>query len=201
METIETEKKTGTPPGKTKIINAMRALLEDRGLYSITISDIAVTAGVTEGLIYKYFKDKRDLLNYVLKEHYEVFLVQIKRDLKGVEGALNKLRKIIWSSIERYANHRVFARIILLEVRNSEAYFKSEAYELVREFNRIVLDIIEQGIKNKEIRSGLSASYIRNAIFGTIEHSCLNRVLFNETVSTDETADHITDLIFNGIKT
>lgn len=189
-----------SPPGKLKIINAMRSLLEERTFESLTISEIAVTAGVTEGLIYKYFKDKRDLLHHVLKEHYELFLVQIDRDLQGMDGALNKLKKIIWSSIERYANHRVFARIILLEVRNSEEYFQSEAYGLVRQFNRIIIDIINEGIACGEIREDLPASYIRNAIFGTIEHSCLNRVIFNEKVSTNEAARLITDLIFNGIK-
>lgn len=189
-----------SPPGKLKIINAMRTLLEDRTFESLTISEIAVTAGVTEGLIYKYFKDKRDLLHHVLKEHYQQFLIQIERDLQGIDGALNKLKKIIWSSIERYANHRVFARIILLEVRNSEEYFQSEAYELVRQFNRIIIDIINEGITDGEIRGDLPAGYIRNAIFGTIEHSCLNRVIFNEPVSTNDTAKLITDLLFNGIK-
>jgi AcrR family transcriptional regulator len=189
-----------SPPGKLKIINAMRTLLEDRTFESITISEIAVTAGITEGLIYKYFKDKRDLLHHVLREHYEQFLVQIDRDLQGIDGALNKLKKIIWSCIERYANHRVFARIILLEVRNSEEYFKSDAYGLVRQFNRIIIDIINEGITNREIRENIPASYIRNAIFGTIEHSCLNRAIFNEKVSTNEAAKAITDLLFSGIK-
>jgi AcrR family transcriptional regulator len=189
-----------SPPGKLKIIDAMRTLLEERTFESLTISDIAVTAGVTEGLIYKYFKDKRDLLHHVLKEHYDHFLVQIDRDLQGIDGALNKLRKIIWSSIERYANHRVFARIILLEVRNSEEYFRSEAYGLVRQFNRILLDIIKEGIASGEIRDTLPPAYIRNAIFGTIEHSCLNRAIFNEPVSTNDAARIITDLLLNGIK-
>ena len=189
-----------SPPGKLKIINAMRILLDDRTFESLTISEIAVTAGVTEGLIYKYFKDKRDVLHHVLKEHYEHFLVQIDRDLQGIDGALNKLKKIIWSSIERYANHRVFARIILLEVRNSEEYFHSEAYALVRQFNRIILDIIKEGIASGEIRENLPPAYIRNAIFGTIEHSCLNRAIFNEPVSTNEAARIITELLFNGIK-
>ncbi len=191
---------TTSPPGKLKIINAMRTLLEDRTFESLTISEIAVTAGVTEGLIYKYFKDKRDLLHHVLTEHYQLFLVQIERDLQGIDGALNKLKKIIWSSIERYANHRVFARIILLEVRNSEEYFQSEAYGLVRQFNHIIIDIINEGIAAGDIREDLPAGYIRNAIFGTIEHSCLNRVIFNETVSTNDAAKLITDLLFNGIK-
>jgi len=189
-----------SPPGKLKIINAMRTLLDDRTFESLTISEIAVTAGVTEGLIYKYFKDKRDVLHHVLREHYEQFLVQIDRDLQGIDGALNKLKKIIWSSIERYANHRVFARIILLEVRNSEEYFQSEAYALVRQFNRIIIDIIKEGVASGEIRDNLPPAYIRNAIFGTIEHSCLNRAIFNEPVSTNEAARIITELLFNGIK-
>jgi len=188
------------PPGKLKIINAMRTLLDDRTFESLTISEIAAAAGVTEGLIYKYFKDKRDLLHHVLKEHYEHFLVQLDRDLQGIDGALNKLKKIIWSSIERYANHRVFARIILLEVRNSEEYFRSEAYALVRKYNRILIDIINEGIADGEIRDSLPPAYIRNAIFGAIEHSCLNRAIFNEPVSTNEVARIITDLLFHGIK-
>lgn len=188
------------PPGKLKIIDAMRTLLDDRTFESLTISEIAASAGVTEGLIYKYFKDKRDLLHHVLKEHYEHFLVQLDRDLQGIDGALNKLKKIIWSSIERYANHRVFARIILLEVRNSEEYFRSEAYALVRQYNRIIIDIINEGIANGEIRDTLPPASIRNAMFGAIEHSCLNRAIFNEPVSTNETAQVITELLFHGIK-
>ena len=194
------DKTTSSPPGKLKIVQAMRTLLEERTFESITIAEIAVTAGVTEGLIYKYFKDRRDLLHHVLKEHYEMFLAQIDRDLQGIDGALNKLKKIIWSCIERYANHRVFARIILLEVRNSEAYFQSEAYGLVRQFNRLIIGIINEGIAKGEIRDNLPPSYIRNAIFGTIEHSCLNRAIFNEPVSTNDAAKLITDLIFDGIK-
>ncbi len=188
------------PPGKHKIIQALRRLLEERAFETITIAEIATGAGVTEGLIYKYFKDRRDLLHQVLKEHYEQFLAQIDSDLQGVDGALNKLQKIIWSCIERYANHKVFARIILLEVRNSEKYFESEAYQLVREFNRLIIGIIKDGMDAGEIRDDLPPAYIRNAIFGTIEHSCLNRVIFNEPVSTSATAHVITDLIFNGIR-
>lgn len=194
------EEKATSPPGKLKIANAMRTLLEDRTFESITIAEIAGTAGVTEGLIYKYFKDRRDLLHHVLKEYYQLFLRQLDRDLQGIDGALNKLKKLIWSSIEGYATHRVFARIVLLEVRNSEGYFQSEAYDLVKQFNRIIIGVINEGIESGEIRSDLPPASIRDAIFGTIEHSCLNRVIFNEPLSTSEVARIVTDLIFRGIR-
>ena len=178
----------------------MRNLLEDRNFASITISDIAVTAGVTEGLIYKYFKDKRELLHHVLKEYYEYFLCLIHRDLEGVSGALNKLHKVIWISIDRYATHRVFARIILLEVRNAEEYFHSEAYGLVRQFNKLLLEIIKEGMASGEIRGDIAPSLACHAIFGTIEHACIKRVIFNEKVSVNETADQICHLILKGIQ-
>lgn len=175
-------------------------MLEDHPFESITIADIAQTAGVTEGLIYKYFKNRREVLHHVLKEHYEQFLVQIDRDLQGIDGALNKLKKIIWSSIERYANHRVFARIIMLEVRNSEMYFESEAYGLVQQFNRLIISIIQEGMREGEIRDDLAPGAIRNAMFGAIEHSCLNRAIFNESISTADTAKVVTDMLFHGIR-
>ena len=187
------------PPGKQKIAQAMRDLLEERAFETITIAKIAAKAGVTEGLLYKYFRDKRDLLHHVLEGHYEEFIAGLERDLQGIDGALNKLRKIIWVSIERYANHKVFARIIMLETRNSAKYFDTQAYALVRQFIGIVDDVIKEGIDAGDIRADLPPAFIRNAIFGAIEHSCLRRVIFNEAVSTNETASVIADLIFNGI--
>ena len=193
------EKSVSIPPGKQKIVQALRDLLEERAFETITIAEIAAAAGVTEGLLYKYFRGKRDLLHHALQEHYATFIVGIERDLQGIDGALNKLRKIVWVSIERYASHKVFARIIMLETRNSAKYFESEAYALVRRFSGIVDSVIKEGIAAGEIRAGLPPAFIRNAIFGAIEHSCLRRVIFNEAVSTNETAKIIADLIFNGI--
>jgi len=91
------------PPGRIKIVNALRTLLEKDEFHSITTAQIAKTAGVTEGLIYKYFNDKKDLLYQILKEYFEEFQKKIERDLGGLENSLDKLRMIILSStVEQY---------------------------------------------------------------------------------------------------
>jgi len=178
----------------------MRFLLEDSDFNSITTDQIAKTAGVAEGLIYKHFKDKKHLLYQVVKEHFESYYNRINMDLKGIEGSVNKLRKIIWSSIDSYANHRVFARIILLEVRNSPDYFNSEAYSLVKKYNALILDIIQEGINKQDIREDVEPGFIRDMIFGSIEHACLNYALFNQRVSTDHVAENLCRLIITGIE-
>ncbi|RLB16548.1 MAG: TetR/AcrR family transcriptional regulator, partial [Deltaproteobacteria bacterium] len=123
------------PPGRIRIANALRLLLDKKDFGSITTTEIAETAGVTEALIYKYFKDKRDLLYQVLREYMEHYDPRIKTDVRGIKGALNKLRKLMWSHLNVYAKDRVFAKILLLQVRSFSDYSTSEPYMLVKRFS------------------------------------------------------------------
>ena len=93
-ESVKGDAKT-YPPGRIKIAEALRSLLEQKEFNAITTAEIARSAGVTEALIYKYFKDKRDLLHQVLVEYLEQYHVRVREDLRGIQGALNKLRKLI----------------------------------------------------------------------------------------------------------
>ena len=52
---------------KERIIKAAYELFSTDGYYSTVTSDIAKAAGVSTGIVYGYFKDKRDILFYVIK--------------------------------------------------------------------------------------------------------------------------------------
>lgn len=188
------------PPGRIKIAKAFLELLETKEFQAITTAEIARKAGVTEALIYKYFEDKRGLLHQVLKEYLEEFLIQFQRDLKGIKGVLNKLRKLIWSHIHVYANNRVFARILFVEVRNHLDYYKSETYELVKQYSKILLDLIEEGVREGEIRDDIPPKLIRQVIFGSIEHVCLTGVIFKREISPDDLTEDLCKFIFSGIE-
>jgi len=188
------------PPGRIKITQALKLLLERKEFGAVTTAEIAKQAGVTEALIYKYFKDKRDLLHQVLREYLEQYQVQVENDLKGIKGALNKLRKLIWSHINVYATNRVFAKILLLEVRSHPDYYKSETYDLVKIYSDTVLRIIEEGIRNREIREDLDPKLIRLGIIGSIEQVCLSGVVFDREISPDDITENLCEFIFKGIE-
>jgi AcrR family transcriptional regulator len=199
-DTAKNFKEKPLPPGRIKIAQALKALLEKKEFGAITTAEIAKHAGVTEALIYKYFKDKRDLLHQVLSEYLEQYRTQVTLDLKGIKGTLNKLRKLIWSHINVYATNRVFARILLIEVRNYPDYYKSETYELVKEYSDVLLKIIEEGILNRTIRKDLPAKLIRHSILGSIEQVCLTGITFGKDIDSDELTDQICEIIFKGIE-
>jgi TetR/AcrR family fatty acid metabolism transcriptional regulator len=198
--TAKIAKARPSPPGRLKIVASLKTLLAEKDFGAITTAEIAKTAGVTEALIYKYFKDKRDLLHQILSEYLEQYRAQITYDLKGIKGAFNKLRKLIWSHINVYATNRVFAKILLIEVRNYPDYYKSETYERVREYSDIVLSILEEGIRNKEIRDDISPKLMRHGILGSIEQICLSGITFGREIDPDDLTEQLCEFIFKGIK-
>ena len=188
------------PPGRVKIMKALSALMIKRDFHSITTAEIAATAEVAEALIYKYFKDKKDLLHQVLSELFAEFNAVLESEIYAAEGSVTKLRILIHKSLEHYAANRVFAKILFLEVRSSPRFFESDAYESVKVYAREILKIINAGIETGELRRGVDPITLRKVILGSIEHACLGEVIFGRELDIEAVTDQIVDIVFEGAK-
>ena len=187
-------------PGRIKIANAVKKLLWEKSYSHITWGEIARTAGVSEALIYQHFGDREGLLCGVIGELLEEYILAQRQALQGTYGALNKLRRLIWSHLNQYNQDRVFAKILLLEIRGIPRFFESEAYQVIQEYGTIILEIIKEGVYNHEIRDDVQPEHIRQVILGTIEHLCMPKIVFNREFSSDELTDEACRIIFPGIQ-
>jgi len=194
------DRSTHYPAGHIKVREALISLLKVKDFNSITWAEIAQTAGVNEALIYKYFRSKRGLLHTVLHEYLEDFLEGLDYSLKGIKGSLNKLRKIAWYQIDLYNREHVFSKILLIEVRNNKAYFQSKTYDSVRRFSRRILDIIDEGIQNGEIRDDIPPKHIRQIFLGAIEHVCLPSVIYDRDLAPDAATESVCNILFDGLR-
>ncbi len=137
------------PAGGIKIAEAFKQLLDGKDFSDITIEDIVNTSGMNAALIYKYYGDKRGLLHQLLSEGFDRYLAGLERELKGIKGALNKLRKIVWIHVSLIKENRVLGRILLLEARSHQSFFASDGYQKIRQYNAIIRGIIEEGISRR----------------------------------------------------
>jgi len=71
------------------------ALFSERGYFQTTIEDISNKIGVGKGLIYRYFKDKNDVLFCALRAVLEKYKKENVLDLLGTLGPLAALRRIL----------------------------------------------------------------------------------------------------------
>ena len=191
--------KSTDAPGKLKLIEALKYLLDSKDFNSITTAEIAKTAGTNEALIYFHFQDKRDLLHQVLKEYLEEHQTLIDAELKKINGAREKLKKLIWLSFDTWNKNRTYAKIILIEVRSFSGYFESESYLIVRNYSKKICDILEEGIANGEIRGDIPIGILRSIIVGAIEHYVLPAIIFNRKLVPKECAEHLYKLLLEGV--
>lgn len=190
-----------TPRGKIKLAIALEELLEKKSFNSITTAEISRKSKVNESLIYRYFKDKRGLLLFLLAEHQKKSLQQFYSDLVVITGAVNKLKHLIWRTLDNWNNDRVHAKILLIEVRNFKGYYKSETYLIVKEYCQLIRSLIMEGINSGEIREDVSPWFLMQIFLGSIEHVVLPSLIFDKTYDVDQFAENIYRIIFNGILT
>ena len=187
------------PPGKLKLIEALKFLLEKKDFNSITTAEIAKTAGTNEALIYFHFQDKRDLLHQVLLEYLQEHEAMINLSLKKISDPMEKLKKLIWLSLDIWNKNRIYAKIILIEVRSFPGYFQSDSYLVVRQYAKLISEIMKEGVAKCQIRDDISIQFMRNVLVGAIEHYILPCIIFNREISSKESSEHLYKLFVEGI--
>src|SRR5947207_10103315 len=60
------------------ILDAAKGAFADKGFEGTSIADIARIAQISDGLVYRYFRNKRELLYEVLRQFYERILLDLE---------------------------------------------------------------------------------------------------------------------------
>lgn len=143
-------------PDNTKydrILDALQKLLEQKDIQTISVSEIAQTAGIGKGSIYYYFPSKDAILEALVERDYE----------KPLETAKNLAHQTDVSPFTRMAMIFQACRNSSLEFRirrntsapmsAPEQSFIHQKYlnHLISELKPALTDIIRQGIDNGEI--------------------------------------------------
>ena len=74
---------------KNKIINAGYELFSEVGYYGTNTAEIAKRAGVSTGIVYGYFSDKRDIMICVLEIYLDTVVAPLLRFFDKLKAPLN----------------------------------------------------------------------------------------------------------------
>ena len=196
-------KRGKTPQARNKrqlILKVATEVFAEHGFQETTISQIARKANIAEGSIYDYFENKEDLLFSIPEERMENFLSTLRAHLKGIKGALPKLRKIIWYQLDFYENNQDYTRTLLLDLRQHPRFNRSKAYGMIRQYSKIILEIIEKGKKEGEIRENVDPYHLRDLLLGSLEHFSIRGSIMGKFPNLAAASDDFYDLIISGVQ-
>lgn len=86
-------------PKYMQIIDAAVIVIAENGYHQAQVSKIAKQAGVADGTIYLYFKNKEDILISLFKEKMGQFIEQMNEEMAATNSATEKLSLFIKSTL------------------------------------------------------------------------------------------------------
>jgi len=186
---------------KRKIMTAAIEVIGAKGFKEAKIAEIAEKAGVGDATIYEYFKNKEDLLLEIPIDFTKDMLKEIDWHMMGINGAFNKLRKFIWWWFHYIETNPGYAAIILLELKTSKKFMRTDGYESAKVFYGIIVDIIKAGKEEGIIKESINTYLARSIIIGTLEHNIIRWLLKERNYSLLSIADELVEMFIDFLKT
>jgi AcrR family transcriptional regulator len=172
----------------------------EKGFQGAAVSEIAARVGVVEGLVFRYFPTKRDLLNEVLRALYEPLIADVGEGFACITGLRGRLRFIVWRHLRFYTETPAFARLILHEVRTSPGYATSQLHDFNVRYTDFLRQTLRQAVVDGELAAELDYELIRSMVYGGLEHLMWPVLYGKSRVDVERLADRFTDQILHGLE-
>ncbi|MGE5841265.1 MAG: TetR/AcrR family transcriptional regulator [Deltaproteobacteria bacterium] len=185
---------------RESIIQAAIEVFSKKGFQAAGISEIAQRASVADGTIYQYFKNKEDLFFSIPVEKTNEFRSKVELHLKGISGALNKLRKFVWYFLYFFKTNPEYGRLLMLEMRVSKSFVKTKTYDFLKQSVSSVMDIISEGQKEGVIRTDVDIYLLRHLILGILEHMVTRWLLKDGKYDLIEHHQEVSLLLIEGLR-
>jgi AcrR family transcriptional regulator len=181
------------------ILDAAQRMFVERGYQAASISEIARAANISDGLIYRYYDNKRALLDAVLAAFFHRILAVLEPRVAAERGFAAKLRALIKAHLEIMLGDPGLCRLFIAEVRGVSEFEESEARKLSQRYSDVFLRVIRAADSAGEVRDGLDAALLRDLVFGGVEHFAWRAMRGRGKSGVDAAADRFADLVLNGV--
>ncbi|HID55184.1 TPA: TetR/AcrR family transcriptional regulator [Candidatus Poribacteria bacterium] len=184
---------------RRRILDAALKIFVRHGFYNAKVSEIAREAGVAHGTVYLYFKSKEHLLRAIFEEQMGEALKYIKGEVSRIQGAKAKLKRLIEAQMELVKEHKELTELILIEMRQSSKFLKSEAVTLIVDYIDFIEGILKEGIERGEIRRNLDTTIIATTIYASFEGVVTRWLLEESCFDLERAADEIYSAFMEGV--
>jgi AcrR family transcriptional regulator len=143
-----------TQKRRTQMLEAAAEVIGERGLCDTRIADVAERAGLSPALVVYYFGSKEKVLTEALAYAEDLFYIEAFRELTGIEGATEKLVRLIelaCPAAERSETDEYWALWVELwsrALRNDEAARKREALD--QRWRTTIAEVVREGQRSGE---------------------------------------------------
>lgn len=187
-------------PKYRQIIDAAIIVIAQNGYHQAQVSKIAKQAGVADGTIYLYFKNKEDILISVFGDKMSVFTESLQYIIKTESSSEAKLGRMIENHFNVLASDAHLAVVTQLELRQSNKILRQKINEILKDYLKLLDEILIEGMVNGEFNPVMDVRLARSMVFGTIDEIITTWVMNDQRYDLLALAPKVKDLILRGLQ-
>ena len=183
------------------ILDAAIEVFARQGFYQSTVAQIAREAGVADGTIYLYFKNKDDILvqffNYRTKQVFDRFRAAVNQ----ADNSLDKLRNLIRRHLMEFQRDRNMAVVYQVETHQNSRLAEVQIREMAQMYQDLVSEIVESGQQEGSIRKDLYVGLVKRFILGAVDEVINTWLHSDKNYDLVSMAEPLVELFIKGIGT
>jgi TetR/AcrR family fatty acid metabolism transcriptional regulator len=191
--------RNGVPDKREAILRAATTVFAEKGFFNAKVADIAKAAGIADGTVYLYFKNKDDVLHSLFDRAMDDFIAEGRRELAKLDRADDKLRRIAELHLERLGADRDMAIVFQVELRGSIKFMREFSAAGFSEYLDIIRATIEEGQQRGTLRSDVKPIVCAKMFYGALDEMVTNWILSNKQYALAPLADEVLKIFFGGL--
>jgi AcrR family transcriptional regulator len=149
---------------RARVLEAARACFGEAGFAGATVEAIALRAGVSNGLLYQFFRGKDHLFEVVLQEIISDWVHAMAPRPGAVESAADTLAGMFRRSVEFCRNHPLLPALIREDTALQLYRLQRAGRERVQPHRDFVRAVLERGIADGELKPDLDVASAADVI-------------------------------------
>lgn len=183
------------------ILLTAQKLFAEKGFENTTSKEIAMQAGVAEGLIFKYFKDKKNLLRQIMLIWFEKNISDLKNLPKYPDDLEQELITLLTWIYNSYYNNLEVHKIVIANHLNAKHFieFEEERRKYINDRMNLIINRLEIHLHKGRIKPNIK---IQN-IYEILQSYAITKILFHNLIPDDfnNSISSLTETLLNGIST
>jgi len=184
-----------------QILTAAIKVFAERGFSQSTISQIAQEAGVADGTIYLYFKNKDDILVQFYERMTEHVSIRFWEAVQQGQTALEKLHNLIHAHLELFQKEPNGAIVYQGETHLQWRLVQEPTRQMSKMYRDVISKIVALGQDEGTIRGDLYVGLVKRLINGAVEEVINTWIHTGRDHDLAAMAEPLVELFINGIGT
>ena len=183
-----------------RILDAAVLVIAEHGYFQARVSEIADRAGVADGTIYLYFKNKEEILKAAISSAFAEFLSRARVELSKIHDPAAQLNRLARLHLAALGANRAMAAVFQTELRHSAKFLAEFSRTQLKEYFNLIREIVLRGQEAGVFRREVSDKIFANCFFGALDEMVTSWVLSDHDYPLEGAADAVADVLISGLR-